>query len=132
MPIIQTNITTVLMKKILFLMIGAAFFAACKNDGNEGGVRELQGGDGPNASLIRNPATADMPMDTNQLARMAASRQQVLTELRSLSAADFYRVRQLDAYDVTPEWVLYHLLEHEAGHRGEIGELRRQAERARM
>ena len=65
----------------------------------------------------------------NHLARMAASRQQVLTELRSLTAADFYRVRQLDAYDVTPEWVLYHLLEHEAGHRGEIGELRRQAER---
>lgn len=67
----------------------------------------------------------------DHLARMAASRQQLLTELRSLTAADFYRVRCLDAYDVTPEWVLYHLLEHEAGHRGEIGELRRQAERAR-
>jgi hypothetical protein len=58
------------MKKILSVMIAAALFAACKNDGKEGGVRELQGGDGPNASLIRNPATADMPMDTNQLARM--------------------------------------------------------------
>lgn len=65
----------------------------------------------------------------DHLARMTASRQRLLTELRSLTAADFYRVRRLDAYDVTPEWVLYHLLEHEAGHRGEIGELRRQAER---
>lgn len=63
------------------------------------------------------------------LARLSASRQHLLTELRPLSAADFYRVRSFDAYDVTPEWVLYHLLEHEAGHRGEIGELRRQAER---
>lgn len=67
----------------------------------------------------------------DHLARMTASRQLLLTELRSLTAADLYRARRFDAYDVTPEWVLYHLLEHEAGHRGEIGELRRQAERVR-
>jgi len=65
------------------------------------------------------------------LARMAASRQLLLDELRPMTAADFYRVRCLEPYDVTPEWVLYHLLEHEAGHRGEMAELRRQAERAR-
>lgn len=63
------------------------------------------------------------------LARLTASRDLLLTELRTLTAADFYRARRFEAYDVTPEWVLYHLLEHEAGHRGEIGELRRQAER---
>lgn len=67
----------------------------------------------------------------DHLARLAASRQLLLTELRTLTAADFYRVRRFDPYDVTPEWVLYHVLEHEAGHRGEIGELRRQAERTR-
>lgn len=63
-----------------------------------------------------------------QLARLAASRQLLLDELHALTAADFYRARRLDAYDVTPEWVLYHLIEHEAGHRGEMAELRRQAE----
>lgn len=67
----------------------------------------------------------------DHLARMTASRQLLLTELRSLTAADFYRVRRFDPYDVTPEWVLYHLLEHEASHRGEMGELRCQAERMR-
>jgi uncharacterized damage-inducible protein DinB len=64
------------------------------------------------------------------LARLAASRQRLLDELRSLTATELYRVRHFDPYDVTPEWVLYHLVEHETGHRGEIGELRRQAERS--
>jgi len=63
------------------------------------------------------------------LARMTASRQLLLDELRPMTAADFYRIRRLDPYDVTPEWALYHLLEHEAGHRGEMAEVRRQAER---
>lgn len=64
----------------------------------------------------------------NHLARMAAARQLLLEALPPMAAAEFYRARRLDAYDVTPEWVLYHLMEHEAGHRGEIAELRRQAE----
>ena len=63
----------------------------------------------------------------SHLARMATARQLLLDALRPMTAEDFYRVRRLDAYDVTPEWVLYHLMEHEAGHRGEIAELRRQA-----
>ncbi len=81
---------------------------------------------------IREPSGRLMPVvgETLQshLARMAASRQLLLNALRPMTAEDFYRVRRLDAYDVTPEWVLYHLMEHEAGHRGELGELRRQAE----
>lgn len=66
----------------------------------------------------------------SHLARMAASRQLLLDELRSLTPAELYRVRRFAPYDVTPEWVLYHLVEHETAHRGEIGELRRQAERS--
>jgi uncharacterized damage-inducible protein DinB len=66
----------------------------------------------------------------SHLARMTTSRQLMLDVLRPMTAEEFYRVRRLEAYDVTPEWVLYHLMEHEAGHRGEIGELRRQAERS--
>jgi len=81
---------------------------------------------------MREPAGRLMPVENENLqqhlARMSASRQLLLDALRPMTAADFYRVRRLDPYDVTPEWVLYHLMEHEAGHRGEIGELRRQAE----
>lgn len=55
------------MKNGLFLlMLGILAFFACKNDSE--GVKELAGG--PNSDLIRNPATADLPTDTNQLARI--------------------------------------------------------------
>lgn len=55
------------MKNGLFLlMLGILAFVACKND--KEGVKELSGG--PNSDLIRNPATADLPTDTNQLARI--------------------------------------------------------------
>jgi hypothetical protein len=59
------------MKLPYFLMAVAlvATAAACKNDPDAAGVREIRG-EGPNANLIRNPATADMPLDTNQLARI--------------------------------------------------------------
>lgn len=82
---------------------------------------------------IRESSGRLMPVENeplaNHLARMAAARQLLLDELRPMHAADFYRVRRFEPYDVTPEWVLYHLIEHETGHRGEMAELRRQAER---
>jgi len=56
------------MKNSLFLLLLIAFaWTSCKND--SGGVQEIRGG-GPNSELIRNPATANMPTDTNQLARI--------------------------------------------------------------
>ena len=56
------------MKKNLFLLVLIALaWISCKND--TGGVQEIRGG-GPNSELIRNPATANMPTDTNQLARI--------------------------------------------------------------
>jgi len=56
------------MKNRFFLLLLIAFaWTACKND--SGGVQEIRGG-GPNSELIRNPATANMPTDTNQLARI--------------------------------------------------------------
>ncbi len=55
------------MKNSLFLIsILAISWASCKNDG---GVQEIRDG-GPNSDLVRNPATANMPTDTNQLARI--------------------------------------------------------------
>lgn len=40
--------------------------------------------------------------------------------LSTMSQSDFTRVRNLEAYDVTPQWVLHHLLQHEAEHRSQI------------
>jgi hypothetical protein len=58
------------MKKNLVLLATALLLSAgCKNDGAES-VQEIRSGDGPNSSLIRNPATADLPLDTTKLARI--------------------------------------------------------------
>lgn len=54
------------------------------------------------------------------LARLAAVRERLLRTFREMSAADFVRLRMLDEYLVSPEWVLYHLCEHEDVHRGHI------------
>jgi hypothetical protein len=37
---------------------------------------------------------------------------------------DFHRARARSGYDVTPAWVLYHLLMHEAEHRSHIAWVR--------
>lgn len=62
------------------------------------------------------------------LHRLDIVREALLTAFRTMSLEEFRRSRQLPHYDVTPEWVLYHLIEHETAHRGEIGEMRRLAE----
>jgi uncharacterized damage-inducible protein DinB len=41
-----------------------------------------------------------------------------------MSLQEFRRVRVLPDYDVTPDYVLHHLMQHEAEHRGEIAMLR--------
>jgi len=62
------------------------------------------------------------------LRRLDSVRAALMATFRPMSLEEFRRPRQLPDYDVTPEWVLYHLLEHETAHRGEIGEMRRWAE----
>lgn len=69
---------------------------------------------------------------TTQLARLAAGRQLLVNALRPMTLADFYRTRSLEPYDVTPEWVLHHLLQHEAEHRGQIMETRTRAEHSQQ
>lgn len=46
-----------------------------------------------------------------------------------MTPADFHRGRAGEDYDITPEWALYHLMQHEAEHRGQIMELRQRAEK---
>jgi uncharacterized damage-inducible protein DinB len=57
------------------------------------------------------------------LARLAAVRAALVETLAAMDAADFGRARVLPQYDVTPGWVVHHLLQHEAEHRGAIAAL---------
>jgi hypothetical protein len=56
--------------------------------------------------------------------RLAAVRAWVLERLRPMGNAEFHRVRELPDYDVAPDWVLHHLLQHEAEHRSHLALLR--------
>ena len=58
------------------------------------------------------------------LGRLETVRGLLLEVYQRMDLADFRRVRSLDEYDVTPEWVLHHMMQHEAEHRGQIGMLR--------
>jgi uncharacterized damage-inducible protein DinB len=64
------------------------------------------------------------------LQRLEGVRAYLLAAFRDMSLADFRRLRRLEWYDVTPEWVLHHLIQHEAEHRGQIMTIRTQAERS--
>lgn len=61
--------------------------------------------------------------------RLDIVRQEVLSVYQAMDLEEFYRVRHLPDYDVTPEWVLHHLMQHEAEHRSEIISLRDNAAR---
>jgi hypothetical protein len=58
------------------------------------------------------------------VARLAGVRAFALDHLRSMSAAEYHRVRSLPRYDVAPDWVVHHLLQHEAEHRAHIAWIR--------
>jgi uncharacterized damage-inducible protein DinB len=61
------------------------------------------------------------------LERLASVRELLLGVYAEMSPARFRRVRALPSYDVTPGWVLYHLVQHEAEHRGQIKRILRAA-----
>jgi uncharacterized damage-inducible protein DinB len=64
------------------------------------------------------------------LSRLADVRRRVLEAFQAMDLAEYQRVRQLDYADITPEWTLHHLMQHEAEHRGELAALRARAEAA--
>lgn len=55
-------------KSLFFLLLAASIWGACKNDKPENGP-EAAGG-GSNADLVRNPVSANQPLDTTKLARI--------------------------------------------------------------
>jgi len=63
------------------------------------------------------------------LKRLETVRTLLLDAYKQMTLAEFRQVRSFEKYDVTPEWVLHHLMQHEAEHRSQIGSLRIRAER---
>jgi uncharacterized damage-inducible protein DinB len=63
------------------------------------------------------------PIQTN-LDRLARVRGYLLDRLRPMTNDDFHRARQLERYDAAPDWVLHHVLQHEAEHRAHIAWIR--------
>ncbi|MBM7644955.1 putative damage-inducible protein DinB [Scopulibacillus daqui] len=49
--------------------------------------------------------------------RLNTVRKVFLSHFRTMDLADWRKPRGLKHYDVTPEWVVFHLIEHEANHR---------------
>lgn len=60
--------------------------------------------------------------------RLDYTRRQLLDVFQHMSLEDFRRPRSAPRYDVTPAWVIHHLIQHEAEHRGEIATIRALAE----
>ncbi len=64
--------------------------------------------------------------------RLALCRSHLLAAYREMSLDDFRRLRHFEQYDVSPAWVLHHLIQHETEHRGQIMEVCLQATRTRI
>lgn len=56
--------------------------------------------------------------------RLAAVRAMLIEKMKPMSAIEFDRPRARPDYDVTPAWVMHHLLQHEAEHRAQIVAIR--------
>ncbi|MGE7945639.1 DinB family protein [Lysinibacillus sp. NPDC093688] len=54
------------------------------------------------------------------LHRLQCVRDELLFHFRTMNLENWRASRSLPHYNVTPEWVIYHLLEHESHHRGQI------------
>jgi uncharacterized damage-inducible protein DinB len=59
----------------------------------------------------------------DHLARLQATRAMLLEYLGTMSGDEFARARSREDYDVSPAWVIHHLLQHEAEHRDQIAAL---------
>ena len=64
------------------------------------------------------------------LKRLETVRGLLLGVYQQMDMAEFRRVRSLPYYDVTPEWVLHHLMQHEAEHRSQMGALQIRAKQS--
>jgi uncharacterized damage-inducible protein DinB len=56
----------------------------------------------------------------NHLKRLESVREKLLDGFSKISSAEFAAARHLSDYDVSPVYVLHHLMQHEAEHRSQI------------
>src|SRR5947207_3256189 len=68
-------------------------------------------------------AVAGESLDTH-LERLRAVRALFLEQMRAMSGEEFHRIRERERFDVAADWVVHHLLQHEAEHRAQIAALR--------
>jgi uncharacterized damage-inducible protein DinB len=61
---------------------------------------------------------------SGHMERLVSMRALLLGELGDMGADEFHRARELADYDVAPDWVLHHLMQHEAEHRDQMSEIR--------
>ncbi len=54
------------------------------------------------------------------LSRMDITREHLFNVYKKMTIEDYRRLRMMGNYEVTPEWVLHHLMQHEAEHQGQI------------
>jgi hypothetical protein len=80
--------------------------------------------EGPGAGGARHLSRIDGQTLDEHRGRLAAVRGWVLDQLGPMTNDEFHRVRALDAYDVAPDWVVHHILQHEAEHRSHVAWLR--------
>jgi uncharacterized damage-inducible protein DinB len=59
----------------------------------------------------------------HHLARLAWVRERTRLEFRTLTDDELRATRPLGSGTTTSEWIIHHLMQHEAEHRGQIGEI---------
>ena len=55
--------------------------------------------------------------------RLDQCRKHLINTYQNMSVEAFRTLHHFEHYDVTPEWVLHHLIQHETEHRGQITEV---------
>ena len=54
------------------------------------------------------------------LDRLDGIRRFVFDRLQPMTNDEFHRVRELEAYDIAPDWAVHHVIQHEADHRSHV------------
>ena len=69
------------------------------------------------------PAVLGEP-PVRHIVRLATTRAVFLERIRSMDEDEFHRRRDRDGHAISPRWVMQHVTEHEAHHRGQMALIR--------